>query len=283
MGQLLPSLLRRAPRQILGQVSIGLFPPGYLCADHPSQSSDGQEQGDRAQRRAARQSEIPTLFTVQLIWAARGESATGAIRLSLLGWSREEIAVAAAEGPPRCRAEQLRRCLGRLEQRLRRLSPRADKLPREREQRARLISRLRADLLRILNPRTGRTHHAEQRHRSMERPTSLALRDAREVGDERLYRDLHEETVIVIGPKLRAHVFSSDGLHVTSLRLEPQELQRRRKKRRWAPLLGTELASFRAAIKEREKRDEAQTADTSKGEGARSPKSRRNRGSKGKS
>ncbi|MEE2644547.1 MAG: hypothetical protein VYD19_06400 [Myxococcota bacterium] len=227
----LATLTAESPVRLLGQVSIGLFPTDYLWDQRRNHAEEGELQ----------------LFSVQILWVKK-ERGLGALRLNLIGWRREEIAEAAAEGPPRSRAEQLRRCLGRLEQRLKRLDQRERTLSAQRPKLAQLLSRLKGDLLRILRPRRDRTRHAEQRHRSMERPTSFATRDALEAGVERVYRDRHEETLVVIGPKRRAHVFNPSGEHITSLRLDPHDLERRKRQRRWVPVDAAERDQLRAAI-----------------------------------
>jgi len=55
----------------------------------------------------------------------------------------------------------------------------------------------------------------------------------------------------VLGPRGRAHVFSPDGRHVTSLSLGPAEAERKGGRSRWRPLTGPEAAAFRKAIAER--------------------------------
>ena len=96
-----------------------------------------------------------------------------------------------------------------------------------------LLNRLRGDVLRVLKNRDHRTRHAEERHQSGERPTSLALADALAAGEGRFFRDEHKNTIVVLGPKHRVHVFSTAGRHVTSLELQPAEVERRLELKRW--------------------------------------------------
>jgi hypothetical protein len=108
---------------------------------------------------------------------------------------------------------------------------------------------LRGDVLRVLKSRDYRTRHAAARHRSGERPTSLAIADALAAGDGRVLRDERKDTIIVLGPKHRVHVFSTGGRHVTSLELMPAEVERRIELKRWrfVERIGSEL--FKETLK----------------------------------
>ncbi len=66
--------------------------------------------------------------------------------------------------------------------------------------------------------RDRRTGHAQKRHREGGRPTEMALRDLARAGDESVLFDLRRETLIVLGDKGRAHVWSAAGKLVTSIR-----------------------------------------------------------------
>ena len=176
------------------------------------------------------------------------------LRLNLLGMSGEAITDAATGGPPRGTAEGLRRTIqqarrqvGRLGRRLATAAARGEVFDQA-EAVGSLLGRIRSDLQRIFEPRHWRTQHADDRHQDGARPTDMALPDAREAGNDRLYLDTRRETVIVIGPRGRAHVFSPAGRHVTSLRLEPGELARRTSRRWWSPLAPAAAEAFRAAV-----------------------------------
>jgi len=96
-----------------------------------------------------------------------------------------------------------------------------------------LLVRLRGDVLRVFKSRDYRTRHAEIRHESKERPTALAITDTLQASEGRLLRDEHKDTIVVLGPKTRVHVFSPVGRHVTSLDMPPQDVARRVDGGRW--------------------------------------------------
>ena len=113
----------------------------------------------------------------------------------------------------------------------------------------RLLSELRASLKRALSGHKHKTQHAQQRHHEMERPTSHAKRDALSAGDDRLFLDAHKDTLIALGPKGRAHVFSQRAEHVTSVRLGSGELERKLSQGRWRPLEPARVADFKALLR----------------------------------
>lgn len=100
--------------------------------------------------------------------------------------------------------------------------------------------------------RTGRqgqrrTDHAEERQHQR-RPTAKAVEDAAAAGDDRLLRDDREGTVVVIGPRGRVHVFSPEGRQITSLAMRREEIDGRKRRRRWQPLADQGRRRFRAGI-----------------------------------
>jgi len=176
------------------------------------------------------------------------------MRVNLLGLTSEVITDAAIAGPPRGTAEGLRRVVLQARRQVGRLGRRAATAAARREvfdesaAISSLLGRTRADLLKNFEPRHWRTRHADDRHQAGVRPTETAMADAREAGDDRLFADTRRETVIVIGPRGRAHVFTQSGRHVTSLRLEPGELTRRTGRQRWSPLPDAAARAFREAL-----------------------------------
>lgn len=92
-----------------------------------------------------------------------------------------------------------------------------------------------------------RTRHAEDRHQSGERPTRMALADLAEAKDDRFLRDTLRDTVVVLGDRGRAHVFSAAGKLVTSLRSSPEATERKIARGRWKPATSDEVAKLRAA------------------------------------
>jgi hypothetical protein len=215
---------------VLGQAVVGLLPPSWA--------------GDAGERAA---------LSVLVVQVHRpGEPLS--LRVNLLGLPSEAVLVAAADSAPRGPAERLRRLLSRLRAQLESLARRAgheadrgavfDVAPAV----GSLLGHLRGDLVRVFEPDERRTRHAEDRHQGGERPTDTVWRDARHAGDERLFWDAHRETVVVAGPRGRAHVFTAAALHVTSLRLEPGELERKLAQGRWRALPPERLAPFRTAM-----------------------------------
>ena len=115
-----------------------------------------------------------------------------------------------------------------------------------------LLTQLRGDLEGIFRAHGRRTSHARDRHTQSERPTGDAMRDLSSASDDRFLWDTHRETAVVIGPRGRAHVFSTEGLHVTSLRLSPGELERKVERGRWQPMASDGIASLRGSAQLRD-------------------------------
>lgn len=111
-----------------------------------------------------------------------------------------------------------------------------------------LLDRVRAEIEQAWSGDASRTRHALRRHLDGGRPTALAQTDAREASEERLRWDQERETVVVLGPKGRTHVFTPDGRHVTSIVLAPGEERRKETRQRWRPLTGAEVVRFRQAV-----------------------------------
>jgi hypothetical protein len=93
-----------------------------------------------------------------------------------------------------------------------------------------------------------RTLHAEKRH-AEKRPTSKALEDAVAVQDDGLLVDDREGTIIVLGSRKRAHVFSPEGRHITSLSLKREGVESRKRRKRWRPLDEEGRRRFRASLR----------------------------------
>jgi len=90
-----------------------------------------------------------------------------------------------------------------------------------------------------------RTSHAEDRPRER-RPTSKALQDALAASEEKVLSDVYRQTIVVLGPRNRVHVFSHQGRHVTSLVLDAESVQNRLKRQRWQPMEPEEVRRFRS-------------------------------------
>lgn len=92
-----------------------------------------------------------------------------------------------------------------------------------------------------------RTRHAAERARE-ERPTQAAIQDAWKAADADLLADEERGTFIVLGPRGRAHAFTPEGKHVTSLILDRDALSRRLARKRWRPATSAEIQTLRTAL-----------------------------------
>ncbi|MAD60872.1 MAG: hypothetical protein CMH49_05080 [Myxococcales bacterium] len=195
-----------------------------------------------------RQEDERYTLTAQMILSKPQERKLS-IHLNILGLDPDDIYEAAAKAAPRGPLARARNCILSAQKEARKLQEllnlkrvNHDRLPDEAEK---ILSHLRDSLFRVLKGDLKRTHHAKTRHHSMERPTSEAWRDAKRAGNERLFWDQHQETVVVVGPKGRVHVFSLDARHVTSMRLGAGELERKTGQGRWRPLIGEQVRTFK--------------------------------------
>jgi hypothetical protein len=90
----------------------------------------------------------------------------------------------------------------------------------------------------------GLTRHFEQRLAQGDRPTGLALSDARSVTSSNLFIDNETGLFIVHGPRGRMHVFLQDGSRHTSFRSTRANTQLRVNTRRWRLATPEELRQF---------------------------------------
>ncbi|MBL8897708.1 MAG: hypothetical protein JNM84_08770 [Planctomycetes bacterium] len=93
-----------------------------------------------------------------------------------------------------------------------------------------------------------RTWHARERSDQGSRPTESAFPEARRAAPERILEDASEGTIVVLGRNGRVHVFARDGRHVTSVRMQGDEIRRRRSTKRWRDAAPNVLEHFRAAL-----------------------------------
>jgi hypothetical protein len=192
------------------------------------------------------------VFTAQLV-LSQPEGLPLQLRVNLLGLDESELFDGAARCAPRAPLAQACHALQRAQQRARKLERELQQGgvvgPELTRQAERLLSELRASLKRALSGHKHKTQHAQQRHHEMERPTSHARQDALSAGEERVFFDVHRDTVVAVGPKGRAHVFSERGAHVTSLRLGVGELERKIGQGRWRPLEPARVVAFKEALR----------------------------------
>jgi hypothetical protein len=123
-------------------------------------------------------------------------------------------------------------------------------LEQERTFFASLLSRLKCDIEQIFHASERRTRHGEERHKSMQRPTATAFRDVRLAGADRFLLDKEHNTVVVLGPKGRAHVFTRDGKLVTSMVLDRKGIERRFSRKRWVSMSKEEVSQFKEGMEQ---------------------------------
>lgn len=229
------------PLAVLGQVVAGLLPASYA-----SELGRDPHGAPSAPERVAM-----TVQVVDLPGARRG----GRLRLNLIGTSWDAIAKAHADEGHKSSAQGLRSALAaarhRLQAQSRHLAKRGGDLHAVVEP---VLADLQRDIERVFRGHRWRTRHAEHRHRSGERPTIAAVSEARSAPTQRLLFDTERKTLVVLGRKGRAHVFSPDGRHVTSLQLGAGELERKTDRGRWRSVPEVDAARFRAALEARRDR-----------------------------
>ncbi|MEM1181962.1 MAG: hypothetical protein AAGM22_26685 [Acidobacteriota bacterium] len=93
-----------------------------------------------------------------------------------------------------------------------------------------------------------RTGHAEKRHQGGNRPTRMAVADLERARDEAVLWDRRKETLIVLGERGRAHVWSATGKLVTSIRYTPESIERKKRAHIWRPATKDEAETLRAAV-----------------------------------
>lgn len=234
-GRMLGAFGRDRSFAILGQVAAGLVP------------------GDFGTGRGPEERIVLTLQVIETRFAGGGRR----LRLNLLGTTLDKVSAASEGGGGRGSAERLRRLILLARERLDNLGRaaavaerRGHPLDLEAEAEP-LLVHLRGEMERVFRDEGRRTRHAVERHLGGGRPTDTALGDARRAPLERLLFDEQRNTVVVLGPRGRAHVYSLDGRHVTSLSLGPAEAERKSGRSRWRPLTRAEADAFRKTLEER--------------------------------
>ncbi len=111
----------------------------------------------------------------------------------------------------------------------------------------RVLKGLARGLEKIGRQASRRTLHAEKRRGDL-RPTYKALEDAAAASPERILWDARKKTIVVLGPRQRAHVFSPQGRHITSLVLNGEAVDSRIRRKRWIAPEEELLRSFKMAI-----------------------------------
>jgi hypothetical protein len=120
-----------------------------------------------------------------------------------------------------------------------------------RDQEARIESILRGIARRLerdSRARGRRTHHAEKRHESGQRPTRMALDDARSAGTEAFLIDERSGARVVLGDRGRTHFFATDGRLVSSARYSRDALDRKRRLGLWRDATPDEAGELRGQV-----------------------------------
>ena len=225
-ADLLPEFHRSARlHDVLGQVCAGLFPlPGL------AETTRG----------------VALTFQAVATRARRGGRRVG---LNLIGGGPggEE---AVAEAPPECKP--WRSALLWAQARLSDLSRRRGKpQPGELERRVdSVLQGLARRIERELRGRGRRTRHAEERHRSGERPTRKAVDDLRGAGADSILVDPRHGTLVVLGERGRTHFFAPEGRLVSSVHYAKDAIGKRTRTGQWQPATADQIARLRAAVEE---------------------------------
>jgi hypothetical protein len=93
-----------------------------------------------------------------------------------------------------------------------------------------------------------RTRHGQQRHTEGDRPTRMALADLARATPENLLYDTRRETLVVVGDRGRAHVFNLAGKLVTSVRYNPDVIEKRRQNGVWRRAGAEEIGKVREQV-----------------------------------
>ena len=96
--------------------------------------------------------------------------------------------------------------------------------------------------------RDRRTEHAQDRHKTGERPTRMALKDLAAAREESFLFDRRRKTVVVLGQRGRAHVWSPEGKLVTSVRYSGDSIERKKKLEIWRPASPEEIVTLRKVV-----------------------------------
>ena len=180
----------------------------------------------------------PIALTVQIVRSLRGESSV-MVALNVMGRTSPS---------PRATVEEqdfigLQEALLPLRRELRALGANGRTIPGTGIALKRLTSRCQSllrDACRDLEHRHRsdgrRTRHAQERSQRRGRPTAKAFEEAQRAPRDRVMTDRESDTVVVIGPHNRVHVFTKAGKHVTSIVYESSQIRSRQSRKRWVPI-----------------------------------------------
>ena len=112
-----------------------------------------------------------------------------------------------------------------------------------------ILQGLARRLERDARARGRRTRHAESRHLSGDRPTRMALEDARRAVAGSVLFDEKHGTFVVPGERGRTHFFTAEGKLVSSVRYSGDALDRKRKLGFWRPAPAEEAETLLKRIR----------------------------------
>lgn len=101
--------------------------------------------------------------------------------------------------------------------------------------------------------RQRRTDHAQKRHQGGDRPTRMALQDLARASAGAVFHDTRQETLVVLGERGRAHVFTAEGKLVTSVRYTPESIARKQKLDLWRRADEQTAATLRQTLDRKER------------------------------
>lgn len=96
--------------------------------------------------------------------------------------------------------------------------------------------------------RDRRTGHAEKRHRQGDRPTRMARSDLARGEEGSFFVDERRSTVVVLGERGRAHVWSAEGKLVTSIRYSTESIEKKLRQEVWRKATAEEVADLRRQV-----------------------------------
>ena len=91
---------------------------------------------------------------------------------------------------------------------------------------------------------TRRTEHARERQ-TQNRPVHVFVGDLKRAGVEHFFRDVRKNSLVVLGKERRVHIFSTEGRHITSLRLAKKEIDNRIRRERYGCVEASEIEALR--------------------------------------
>lgn len=111
-----------------------------------------------------------------------------------------------------------------------------------------LLNAIARRLQKARRAKRSKTRHAQEHHARGDRPTPMALPDLAQAKSDDFLVDVRADTMVVLGERGRAHVFSPEGKHVTSVRYSPASISRRRERGQWRPARRDEVASLKENV-----------------------------------